>query len=57
MGCKKGKLIKGYYWYIKNNELAYEFDEDLQINTPKEYVDLAVRSLTMPQYAKEYQDK
>lgn len=57
MGCKKGKLIKGYYRHIKNNEIAYEFYEDLQINTPKEYVDLAVRFLTRSKYAKEYQDK
>ena len=43
--------------YEEMRERAFEFYDDLQINIPKIYVDLAVRSLTMPQYAKEYQDK
>lgn len=43
--------------YEEMRERAFEFYVDLQINIPKIYVDLAVRSLTMPQYAKEYQDK
>ena len=43
--------------YGEMSERAFEFYNDLQINIPKKYVALAVRSLTMPQYAKEYQDK
>lgn len=43
--------------YEEMRERAFEFYDDLQINIPKIYVDLAVRSLSMPQYAKEYQDK
>ena len=43
--------------YEEMSEGAFEFYNDLQINIPKKYVALAVRSLTMPQYAKEYQDK
>ena len=43
--------------YEEMSERAFEFYDDLQINIPKKYVALAVRSLTMPQYAKEYQDK
>ena len=43
--------------YEEMSERAFEFYNDLQINIPKKYVALAVRSLTMPQYAKEYQDK
>ena len=31
--------------------MVFEFYDDLKINIPKEYADLAVRSLTMPQYA------
>ena len=42
--------------YEEMRERAFEFYDDLQINIPKIYVDLAVRSLTMPQYAKEYND-
>lgn len=43
--------------YEEMREKAFKFYDDLQINIPKKYADLAVRSLTMPQYAKEYQDK
>lgn len=43
--------------YEEMSERAFEFYDDLQINISKKYVALAVRSLTMPQYAKEYQDK
>lgn len=43
--------------YEEMSERAFEFYDYLQINIPKKYVALAVRSLTMPQYAKEYQDK
>ena len=43
--------------YEEMSEKASRFYEDLQIKIPDQYVDLAVRSLTMPQYAKEYQDK
>lgn len=34
-----------------------EFYDKLQIDILDKYVDLAVRSLTMPQYAKEFNDK
>ena len=43
--------------YEEMSEKASRFYEDLQIKIHEQYVDLAVRSLTMPQYAKEYQDK
>ena len=43
--------------YEEMSERAFEFYDYLQINIPKKYVALAVRSLTMPQYTKEYQDK
>lgn len=43
--------------YEEMSERAFEFYDYLQINIPKKYVALAVRSLTMPQYAKEYKDK
>ena len=43
--------------YEEMSERAFWFYDDLQINIQKKYADLAVRSLTMPQYAKEYQDK
>ena len=43
--------------YEEMSEKASRFYEGLQIKIPEQYVDLAVRSLTMPQYAKEYQDK
>lgn len=43
--------------YEEMSEKASRFYEDLQIKIPEQYVDLAVRSLTMPQYAKEYKDK
>lgn len=42
--------------YEEMSERAFEFYDYLQINIPKKYVALAVRSLTMPQYAKEYND-
>lgn len=42
--------------YEEMRERAFEFYDGLQINIPKIFVDLAVRSLTMPQYAKEYND-
>lgn len=42
--------------YEEMSEKASRFYEDLQIKIPDQYVDLAVRSLTMPQYAKEYND-
>lgn len=42
--------------YEEMNEKASRFYEGLQIKIPEQYVDLAVRSLTMPQYAKEYND-
>lgn len=38
-------------------EKTREFYDELQIDIPDKYVDLAVRSLTMPQYAKEFNDK
>ena len=43
--------------YEEMSERAFEFYDYLQINIPKKYVALAVRSLTMQQYAKEYKDK
>lgn len=43
--------------YEEMSERAFEFYDYLQINIPKKYVALAVRSLTMPQYAKEFNDK
>ena len=43
--------------YEEMREKTSRFYEGLQIKIPEQYVDLAVRSLTMPQYAKEYQDK
>ena len=43
--------------YEEMSEKASRFYESLQIKIPEQYVDLAVRSLTMPQYAKEYKDK
>ena len=43
--------------YEEMSEKASRFYEGLQIKIPEQYVDLAVRSLTMPQYAKEYKDK
>ena len=43
--------------YEEMSERASKFYDYLQINIPKKYVALAVRSLTMPQYAKECQDK
>ena len=49
--------VKMLLTYEEMSERAFEFYNDLQINIPKKYVALAVRSLTMPQYAKEYQDK
>lgn len=42
--------------YEEMSEKASRFYEGLQIKIPEQYVDLAVRSLTMPQYAKEYND-
>ncbi len=42
--------------YEEMSDRAFKFYDDLQINIPKKYADLAVRSLTMPQYAKEYID-
>lgn len=38
--------------YEEMSEKASRFYEGLQIKIPEQYVDLAVRSLTMPQYAK-----
>lgn len=49
--------VKMLLTYEEMSERAFEFYNDLQINIPKKYVALAVRSLTMPQYAKEYKDK
>ena len=43
--------------YEEMRKKASRFYEGLQIKIPEQYVYLAVRSLTMPQYAKEYQDK
>ena len=43
--------------YEEMSEKVSRFYEGLQIKIPEQYVDLAVRSLTMPQYAKEYKDK
>ena len=43
--------------YDEMVEKTREFYDELQIDISDKYVDLAVRSLTMPQYAKEYQDK
>ncbi len=37
--------------YEEMSKRAFEFYDNLQINIPKKYVSLAVRSLTMPQYA------
>ena len=38
--------------YEEMSEKASRFYESLQIKIPEQYVDLAVRSLTMPQYAR-----
>ena len=43
--------------YDEMIEKTREFYDELQIDIPDKYVDLAVRSLTMPQYAKEFNDK
>ena len=43
--------------YDEMVEKTREFYDELQIDIPDKYVDLAVRSLTMPQYAKEFNDK
>ncbi len=43
--------------YEEMREKVSRFYEGLQIKIPEQYVYFAVRSLTMPQYAKEYQDK
>lgn len=40
--------------YEEMSEKASRFYEGLQIKIPEQYVDLAVRSLTMPQYANEF---
>lgn len=40
--------------YDEMVEKTREFYDELQIDIPDKYVDLAVRSLTMPQYANEY---
>lgn len=38
-------------------EKTRQFYKTLQIDIPDEYIELAVMSLTMPQYAKEFKDK
>lgn len=43
--------------YDEMIEKTREFYCELQIDIPDKYVGLAVRSLTMPQYAKEFNDK
>ena len=43
--------------YDEMVEKTREFYDELQIDIFDKYVDLAVRSLTMPQYAKEFNDK
>lgn len=43
--------------YDEMVEKTREFYDELQIDISDKYVDLAVRSLTMPQYAKEFNDK
>lgn len=43
--------------YDEMIEKTREVYDELQIDIPDKYVDLAVRSLTMPQYAKEFNDK
>lgn len=43
--------------YDEMVEKTREFYDELQIDIPDKYVDWAVRSLTMPQYAKEFNDK
>lgn len=43
--------------YDEMIEKTREFYDELQIDIPDKYVYLAVRSLTMPQYAKEFYDK
>lgn len=43
--------------YDEMIEKTREFYDELQIDIPDKYVDLAVRSLTMPQYSKEFNDK
>ena len=40
--------------YDEMIEKTREFYDELQIDIPDKYVYLAVRSLTMPQYAKEF---
>lgn len=42
--------------YDEMIEKTREFYDELQIDIPDKYVYLAVRSLTMPQYAKEFYD-
>lgn len=38
-------------------QLAKDFYSSIDIKIPKEYESIAVQSLTMPEYAKEYNDK
>lgn len=54
---QKRKSLTMLLTYEEMSERAFEFYDYLQINISRKYVALAVRSLTMPQYAKEYQDK
>ena len=43
--------------YDEMVENTREFYDELQIDIPDKYIGLAVKSLTMPQYAKEFNDK
>ena len=49
--------IRNMYTLKEMNEKSLKFYKELNIEIPQANILLAVRSLTMPQYAKEYQDK
>ena len=49
--------IRNMYTLKEMKEKSLEFYKGLNVETSQKNILLAVRSLTMPQYAKEYQDK
>lgn len=49
--------IRNMYTLKEMNEKSLNFYKGLNVEISQENILLAVRSLTMPQYAKEYQDK
>lgn len=49
--------IRNMYTLKEMKEKSLEFYKGLNVETSQENILLAVRSLTMPQYAKEYKDK